>query len=167
MAKSSPRGSYPLSDEHLYAIGGIVVIWSHIELAMEVAICGLYDINIDRGLVLTANIGFQSRVSLLRILATRGAIKDKATAADLLKLLARVEERYAERNAVAHGVWSGTEDPKVARRMSIRAKGNRLKCADDPVSFDQVDAVCAKLDALRVDFARMLRRLNLKAPTGD
>ena len=63
MLNSSPRPSYPVSNDHLRLIGTVVVIWPYIELAMEAAICGLYEINTDRGLGLTANIGFQSRVA--------------------------------------------------------------------------------------------------------
>jgi hypothetical protein len=118
-------------------------------------------------LVLTANIGFQSRVTLLRILAMRGGVKDATNAGDLLKLLTRIEEGYADRNSAAHGVWSGTADPAVAERRSIRAKGNKLRCANDLVSLDQLRATAARLDDLRKDFAALLVRLNLPEPTGE
>jgi hypothetical protein len=153
--------SYPVSDEHFRTIGEIVVIWSRIEMAMEVAICGLYEINPDRGLALTTNIGFQSRIALLRILAKRGAVTDRVVAGDLLKLLTRIEQGYAARNAAAHGVWSGTADPTVARRMSIRARGSRLACADDLVTVVELQRTADELDALRLDWSRLLVRLKL------
>jgi len=128
---------------------------------MEAAICGLYEINPHKGLVLTANIGFQSRIALLRILATRGAIKDSTIAGAALKLLTRIEEGYAKRNSAAHGVWSGTDDPIVARRMSIRARGSRLVCADDRIPLGRLQATANELDDLRLDWSRFLRRLNL------
>jgi hypothetical protein len=166
MVKPSAPKTHLISDEHLCAIGAIVVVWSLIEMAMECAICGLYDINTDRGLVLTSNIGFQSRVSLLRILAMRGAVKDEATGEDLKKILTRIEQGYADRNSVAHGWWSGTAHPKIARRMSIRARGSRLVCADDKVPISQVLDTRDRLDDLRRDFSALLRRLNLReAPT--
>ena len=162
MPDPSPPKTYPISDEHLTAIGAIVVVWSLIEMAMETAICGLYEINTDRGLVLTSNIGFQSRVALLRILAMRGGIKDPNAAEDLKKMLARIEEGYAARNSAAHSWWSGTAHPKIARRMSIRARGNRLVCASDKVPVSQLFATRDRLDDLRRDFAALLRRLDLR-----
>lgn len=151
-----------ISDEHLAAIGAIVVVWSRIEMAMECAICGLYDVNLDRGLVLTSNIGFRSRVTLLRILAMRGGIKNEDAAEDLRKMLTRIEEGYADRNSAAHGWWSGTAHPKIARRMSIRAKGNKLVCADDKIPISQLWETRDRLDDLRRDFSALLRRLNIR-----
>ena len=161
MEKDKQESVHPISESHLREIGAIVVIWSHIEQAMEVAICNLYDINVDRGLVLTSNIGFISRVALLRILARRGAIKDKELAADMVEILKRISDGYSERNAAAHSVWSGTSDASVARRMSIRAKGDRLRCSNDLFHVDQLSALSGKLDKLRIDFAGILIRLNL------
>ena len=166
MTDQSLTTSYPISDEHLRAIGAIVIAWSQVEMTMEIAICGLYRIDPDRGLVLTANIGFQSRVSLLRILAKRGAIKDRETTAAALKILTRIEEGYAKRNSAAHGVWGGTADPKIAKRMSIRARGSRLVCANDEVTASQLQSIVAEIEALRLDFSRLLRRLNLDTPAG-
>jgi hypothetical protein len=161
MSASAKQSGFPVSDGHFRAIGAIVVIWSRIEGMMEFAILGLYDFNLERGLVLTANIGFQSRLTLLRILALRGAITDKVLARTMVKMLERIEKAYPERNNAAHSVWSGTSDPNVADRMSIRVKGNRLKCAHDPVTVDQLRAVTDRLDDLRIDFSRMLRCLGL------
>ena len=155
------------SDNHFQVIGMILVLWSYIEMAMECAICRLYDINMDRGLVLTSNIGFQSRVSLLRILAKRGAIEDAEAAKECLSLLSRIEKGYADRNAVAHALWSGTDDPAVAQRMAIRAKGSRLRCIQEPVHLSELADTLARLDTIRREFAALMRRLGLEGPMGE
>jgi hypothetical protein len=162
MINPPQRDTHPISDEHLSAIGAVVVVWSLVEMAMETAICGLYEISTDRGMVLTANIGFRSRVDLLRILATKGAIANADHARDMVEILSRIEKGYAERNAVAHGWWSGTRHPKIARRMSIRAKGRRLVCSDEKVPIGQLLATRDRLDDLRRDFSALLRRLDLR-----
>jgi hypothetical protein len=164
MKQTPSRVGYPVTATHLCAIGAIVNSWSHIEMLMQVAICRLYEINQNRGLVLTSNIGFQSLVALLRILATRGAIKDKTTASKLSALLKRIEAGYAIRNAVAHAVWSGTANPNVARRMSIRARGNRLTCTDDQITVDHLCATRDQIECLRLDLAKMFVLLDL-SPT--
>src|SRR5205823_13129487 len=110
----------PMSDNHLRAIGAIVVNWSGLEMLMELAILGFYDITLDRGLVLTSNIGFQSRLTLLRILATKGGIKDPTEAQACKQILNRLEAAYARRNAAAHGLWSAGAAQGLARRTAIR-----------------------------------------------
>lgn len=165
MADPIKKSTAPISEAHLQLIGSVVAVWSAIEMNMEITICGLYDINTDRGLVLTSNIGFQSRVSLLRILGKRGGIKDSVLAEQFLKLLTRIEAGYAERNTVAHGVWMGTPDPQIARRMSIRAKGDRLRCIDEQVSVEQLVEVAERLDDLRRDFVALTLKLGIRGPS--
>jgi hypothetical protein len=94
----------PISDDHLRAMGSILVNWSGIEIMMEFMILGLYKIDFDHGLVLTSNIGFTSRLTICRILATKGAIKSATDAAECTKLLNRIEAAYSKRNSVAHGM---------------------------------------------------------------
>ncbi len=150
-----------ISDRHLRAIGLIAVIWSGIEQAMEIAICGLYSIDLNRGLVLTANIGFRSRVDLLRILAKNGAIRDKRDAAICLGLLTRIEKAYVTRNEAVHGGWGPSPDPTKARRMSIRARGSQLRCVSEDVSAEELEASVQKIGILGADFTDLVDRLGL------
>lgn len=128
---------------------------------MELAICSLYDVNLDRGLVLTSNIGFQSRVALLKIVGKHGGIKDPVEADKFIALVKRVDAAYADRNAVAHGVWTGTDDPAIAYRSSLRAKGTSLRASNDPVSLADLEAVVTRLETLRVDFVTRCKFLGL------
>jgi len=157
----SQKSLSPIGDAHLRAIGAICVNWSVIEMGMELAILGLYEIDSRRGLPLTANIGFQSRLALLRILATQGAIKDTDEAKACTKILNRIEAAYPKRNAAAHGLWEPTKVPQVARRMSIRAKGARLRCTNEPVTVAELEEIATMLLVLHVDFADLMKRLGL------
>jgi hypothetical protein len=121
----------PLSDYHLRAIGAVVVNWSALEMAMEIMILGLYEVAPNRGLVLTSNLSFQNKLTILRILATKGAIKDDAEAQKCVDLLKRIEDAYVKRNIVAHGLWSSGKVQGLARRMSIRVRGRRLSTVGD------------------------------------
>ncbi len=150
-----------ISDAHLRAIGAICVIWSTIEMAMELAILGLYQIDHDRGLPLTSNIGFQSRLALLRILAMRGAIKDQTEAKACEDILNRIEKSYPKRNEAAHGLWAPTKSPYVAQRLAIRAKGNRLRCLKEPVTAAELEETAGSLLVLHEDFTDLMMRLGL------
>lgn len=130
-------------------------------MGMELAILGLYKIDTGRGLPLTANIGFQSRMALLRILATQGAIKDPDDAKACTKILNRIEAAYPLRNAAAHGLWEPTKVPQVARRMSIRAKGARLRCTNEPITVAELEETATAFLDLHSDFVALMRRIGL------
>jgi hypothetical protein len=153
----------PISDAHLRAIGAICVNWSVIEMGMELAILCLYDIDRDRGLPLTSNIGYQSRLALLRILATQGAITDPIEAKACTDILTRIEQAYPKRNEAAHGLWKATKVPQVARRLSIRAKGNRLRCTNEPVAAAELEQTASMLLDLNADFLALMKRLGFNA----
>jgi hypothetical protein len=72
-----------VSDHHLRAIGAVVVNWQAIEMVMELTILGLYEISPDRGLVITSNLSFQNKLTILQILALRGAVTDKGDPASI------------------------------------------------------------------------------------
>lgn len=158
----NPKLLSPLGDAHLRAIGAICTNWSVIEMGMELAILALYKIDTGCGLPLTANIGFQSRMALLRILATQGAIKDPNEAKTCTKILNRIEAAYPLRNAAAHGLWEPTKVPQVARRMSIRVKGSRLRCTNEPVTVAELEETALMLLDLHGEFIDLMKRLDLR-----
>jgi hypothetical protein len=156
-------------DRHLRAIGLVAVIWSGIEASMEIAICGLYGIELGSGLALTNNIGFQGRVGLLRILADGGAIKDAREAQRCRTLIKRLEKAYLTRNEVLHSLWAPSKDrPGSARRMSIRARGRQLRAEATDLTAEDLEDIARRLGVLSRDWRDLLDRLGcfttLKAP---
>ncbi len=150
-----------VSDAHLRAIGAIIVNWSAIDTQMEIAILGLYKINPDRGMVLTSNISFANRLTLLRILAMRGAIEDVNLAEECKTILNRIESTYGLRNAAAHGVWGKGDTPTTAKRMAIRVKGNRLRTINEQVTAEELEATAPQILKLKIDFSDLLVQLQL------
>jgi hypothetical protein len=134
-----------LSDYHLRAIGAVVVNWTTIEIVMELFILGLYEVTPDRGLVITSNLSFQNKLTILRVLATKGAIKDADEAKSFAGLLDRIEKAHQQRNAIAHGWWSAGNADGLARRMAIRVRGRRLSTASEQVPLMDVEAVANEL----------------------
>jgi hypothetical protein len=98
-----------VSDDHLRAIGAVTVNWTAIEMVVELTILGLYEISPDRGLVITSNLGFQNKLTILQILALRGAVTDKDAAAELTQILKRIEASSKDRNRIVHGLWGPGE----------------------------------------------------------
>jgi hypothetical protein len=130
-----------LSDYHLRAIGAVVVNWSTIEIVMELFILGLYEVPPDRGLVMTSNLSFQNKLTILRILATKGAIKDPDEAKSFSGLLERIEKAHTKRNAIAHGWWSAGKADGLTTRMAIRVRGKRLSTESEQVPLMDVEAI--------------------------
>ncbi len=148
---------------HLAAIGAMAAIWSHIESNMELTICGLYEIDLGRGLVLTSNLGFHARLSLLRILASGGAIKDAALARDMTELLNRVDAAYGVRNQMVHGIWIKTDQPDKAARLSLRARGKRIAATREEFTATDLWDAFSSLAALQWDFVAMSDRLGIES----
>jgi hypothetical protein len=132
-----------LTDHHLRAIGAVIVNWNAIEMAMELAILGLYEVTADRGMVLTANISFQNKLTILRILATRGAIKDQTEAKSFVSLLERIEKAHIKRNEIAHGLWAKGKADGLATRMAIRVRGRRLSTISEQIPLADIEAIAS------------------------
>ena len=151
------RPYLPPSD-HLAAIGAVAVLWTAIEASMQTIILGLYEIDLNRGLVLTNNLSFHARLSLLRILAGEGAIEDAALAEQMKSILTRIDTAFGIRNAVIHGLWGMSEKPGIARRASIRARGKKLQTLMDDYSAADLWKIADDLAALVREFAALERR---------
>jgi hypothetical protein len=128
-APSDLSVSEEANPEFFDAVGHAVIAWSRLEALMGIAILRLYQIEANKGLVLTANIGFRGLVSILTIQADVFAPREKTTLLDLLK---RINIAYDDRNRLAHGVWSCTNYPAWVLRRSIRAHSRKLVSALDP-----------------------------------
>jgi hypothetical protein len=128
---------------------------------METTISGLYEIDLGRGLVLTANLTFHAKLSLLRILTSGGAIADPAEAKEMNVILSRVDTAFGERNTIVHGIWARAPKPGFIRRLSIRARGKKLQYGREDYSAAQLWAIADNLGDLLADFADLALRLGV------
>ncbi len=152
-----------LSDDHLRAIGAAIVNWNAIEIVMEVMILGLYEVAPNRGLVLTANISFQNKLTILRILSEQGAIQNATEAKALSALLVRIEEAHKKRNTVVCMAYG----PKVkaeglASRMAIRVRGRRLTTVNEQVSLAEAEAIATEFLDLWLELGRCAVKLGVR-----
>lgn len=155
-----------LPKDHFAAIGAIACHWNIVELHMELMILGLYEIDPGRGLVLTSNLNFQSRMSLLRILAgdeNTPILMTKEHSAELKALLSRADEGFNDRNTIVHGIWSPTDKPGIVRRMGVRARGKKLQTIDQRYSAADLRAIANRLEALVDDFDDLAARMDVGA----
>lgn len=155
-----PRRPLPPKD-HLAAVGAVAAYWTAVESLMETTILGLYEIDAGRGLVLTANLTFHARLSLLQILARGGAVAAPDLTEELVKLLGRVDAAFGERNEIVHGLWGPTKKPGIVRRYAIRARGKKLQTLAKDYSAANLWEIADRIGALLRDFADLADRLGI------
>ncbi|WMT77364.1 hypothetical protein [Bradyrhizobium sp. Ash2021] len=129
---------------------------------MELTILGLYEISPDRGLVITSNLSFQNKLTILRILALRGAVADKAEADNLAKLLERIEKASIQRNGIVHGLWGSSPVQGLAERKAIRVRGRRLSAVSEKVPLSEVEGIARNLLDLRFDLSALAVRIGVR-----
>lgn len=160
---AEPSGArHPLPLNHLAAIGAIATTWSGIESSMELTILGLYEIDLGRGLVITSNLSFHARLSLLRILAAQSEIVDPTLSAGMIEILNRMDQCYGERNTIVHGLWGPAKTAGSIRRISVRARGKKLQTSNEDYTANQLWEISDRLRALAADFVTLGTRLGLE-----
>lgn len=158
-----------VSDNHLRAIGAVVVNWTAIEMVMELTILGLYEISPDRGLVITSNLSFQNKLTILRILALRGAVADPGEADNLADILKRIENANSQRNRIVHGLWGPNAVQGLAELKAIRVRGRRLSTVSEKVSLSEVEEIARSFLELRFELSNLAVRIGVRpelAPRG-
>ncbi|MDE2165346.1 MAG: hypothetical protein KGJ66_03280 [Alphaproteobacteria bacterium] len=149
---------------HLSAIGAVAVNWTALENLMEQTILGLYEIDLGRGLVFTANLSFHSRLSMLRFLAgDDGVIKDAALAKQTNDLLNEIDKAFGDRNFIIHGSWFPVKDkPGHVHRMSVRARGKKLQTFSRHYSAADLQRVADRIGDLVGDLFDIAERLDIR-----
>lgn len=149
--------------DHLAAIGAVAVTWTAIEGIMEMTILGLYEIDLGRGLVLTNNLTFHARMSLLRILTGENVHMTSQQRKEMEAILSRLDAGFGDRNKIVHGLWGRGEGPEITRRLSVRARGKKLVTSAQNYRDKDLWAVADSLADLAKDFSDLGHRLGLEA----
>jgi hypothetical protein len=148
--------------DHLAAVGSVAVIWTAIESIMETTILGLYEIDLGRGLVLTSNLSFHARMSLLRILTGESVHMDASQCEEMKAILVRVDDGFGDRNTLVHGLWGQAEKPGIIRRLTVRARGKKLQTIAKDYKAEDLWEISDRLAALLRDFADLGHRLGIE-----
>lgn len=157
-----------LPDHFYYNIGQIAAKWSAIEAELEFIILDAYEIKQENGLIISSQLGYRAKTDLIRVLLNWKADHEPPKDKELFDLMAKVDEAYGRRNATVHSIWRGSDDPNIAYRTSIRAKG-KLKYGSDPVTIEELEADVEALRALgkALHAARNAKRFSTKDGNED
>jgi hypothetical protein len=137
------RKVFKLPDEHLKAIGSIIVSFASLENAVETAIWALMGIDSTKGAIVTSEMSFKNLLALFSSLYL-----NKINAPDeieemkaLIKRSTQIEDR---RNAVVHSLWGVRyyKHGQIVVRMKTTAKVSKgLKRQDEELSVEALESI--------------------------
>jgi hypothetical protein len=157
MRNFSGKSPSLLSDEHLRAIGAVIVNWNALEIVLEILALGFYQIPLNRGLIFTANLSFQNKLTVLRIAGAHGAISDEQQKRSFISFLERIEQAHNKRNAIVHGQWAGGKVQGLAKRMALRVRGRKLSTAVEQIPLAEIEAIATEFLELHGELASWVR----------
>ncbi len=149
-----------LSDPILRNMGLVTARWGVLEAHLEFLILRFQEIDLNTGLLLTANLSFRAKADLLLTFAAEKGFADDENSK--LKTLVREAERlYGKRNMVAHSAWFPTDNPLVAKVRGIRTRG-KLVVTDDEISANDLQAIADEIHALGADLLDFMDRNGIR-----
>lgn len=115
----------PVDDEHLKALGQVVVSFNELEFALKLYIFVLLGMNYELGEVVTSQLSFRNLVDVFGSLCRyRGGESEMEP--ELRKLCAKLAQVEEKRNQLIHSEWSGDFDGAVMRsKTTARARRGR------------------------------------------
>lgn len=137
------RKAFNIPDEHLKAIGSIVVSFASLENAVEIAIWALMGIDSTKGAIVTSEMSFKNMLALFSSLYLNkvNAPDEIEEMKELVKRGAQIEER---RNTIVHSLWGVRyyKHGQIVVRMKTTAKISKgLKHQDEELTVDALENI--------------------------
>ena len=137
------RKVFKLPDEHLKAIGSIVVSFASLENAVETAIWALMEIDGTKGAIVTSEMSFKNMLALFSSLyLNKTNVPDEIEEMKMLiKRSTQIEDR---RNAIVHSLWGVRyyKHGQMVVRMKTTAKISKgLKRQDEELTVEALENI--------------------------
>jgi len=137
------RKVFKLPDEHLKAIGPIVVSFASLESAVEIAIWALMGIDSTKGAIVTSELSFKNLLALFSSLYLNktNSTDQIGEMKELIKRSTQIEDR---RNAIIHSVWGVRyyKHGQIVVRMKTTAKISKgLKRQDEELTVEALENI--------------------------
>lgn len=116
-----------LSKLQIQCIGLITAEWAFLEAMVSVAIWDYCNLDREKGLSLTADLGSKAKINILGALAKQHFAGDSAAAEVMANLVADMDRLNSERNRIVHNPWSKNVFTGAMRTMRPSTSGKSLK----------------------------------------
>ena len=164
------RKVFKLPDEHLKAIGSIVVSFASLENAVEIAIWALMEIDSTKGAIVTSEMSFKNMLALFSSLYLNktNAPAEVEEMKELVKRSTQIEDR---RNAIVHSLWGVRyyKHGQIVVRMKTTAKISKgLKRQDEELTVEALESIYEEIIAVIDAWTKFLyKRLMPKSDLPD
>jgi hypothetical protein len=111
----------PVSDEHLKALGQVIVNFALLETHVAMLTWALIGKNQRVGQIITAGLSFRSLLTLTSSL-WKHQVSDPERTAEFEALLEDAQEAEQRRNVLTHSLWGAGESPGTVTRVKATAK---------------------------------------------
>lgn len=141
-----------LEDDYLKAIGKIAVLWSYLEIDVEVAIWAFSGLSVEQGMALTTHIKIIPRLDMLETIGN--TLADPKYKSSIQDLVARARRILPERNRIIHANWACTidETPSV---WKPQAKGKlQITVTKTPVS--EIESIATAIEGVLTDLQALI-----------
>lgn len=143
------------ADDMLSRLGGIVVLWAHVEHWLSELLTALVEANPALMYVVTGNVSASTVAAWIRtLLDVRG--DTDSIAQEVRQLLQTIDELRSERNTLIHGLWA-FDTPDTALVQTVRWERAEV-VKQEVVTLADLDelstAISEALEALRALGAR-------------
>ena len=152
-----------LTDLQIRCIGLITAEWALLEVIVSIAIWTACDLDREKGLSVTADLGSLAKIKMLSALAQVhfGSNPDAThVLTRLLEITGEMERLNAERNTVCHSIWLPELFSNRLRSKRMSTRGGKL--SERPISktdkelmelYGRITAAKTDLEELQIEWA--------------
>ena len=135
-----------VSDGQINLIGRVVVSFSKLEAALEDTIWFFLKIDDEDGKIVTKRLDAETKIQMLRALATRHIADDKILSKfnDILVLIGELKDA---RNFIVHGVWGTLMPDDVPLALSLRPKAEPGVVVSETFPTERMNAISDGISA--------------------
>jgi hypothetical protein len=148
-------GGLDLPDEHLRAIGRVVVAFATLEWLVYVAAWEMIGVEQGMGQILTVERSFRQMLDLLSAVHLY-QLPGSATHERLKGIITRAEEAEAIRNSVVHSAWTINQQRTRVKRLKITAKRGGHRWTSVVITPDELDSWADKTQLVSEDLVEFV-----------
>ena len=145
-----------MNDDHLKALGRVVVNFNSLEVFLNFLIWILIGPDLKTGKIITSEVSFKGKITLLASLY-RIKIKDIKKDSDVNGLIKRLIKAEDERNKVIHSSWVIDEKNTRITRYKITAKLKRgLKDEFEEMNDTDINKIADSINDVAKEIGNMI-----------
>lgn len=121
--------AYPMAEDHLKAIGEVVVTWALLEDTVERGIWGLSNVNPEKGRLLTYRMGFAQKLDILKYMVHKNFLNVPSRKTETDSIIQDIKKVITLRNETIHAEWQSSEKPDSTTLVTYKPREGKTRMA--------------------------------------